>query len=169
LGYANVDDRGFLVRKNNNPATDVQWLPGQPEPGDLGWNWDTYYGVFASSYTRDGWIGNEVYEVAWHNTGNISGEPPLDPCYTIILGISDPKNGEPSQPPQLVWQGNLHIGTIVGGVIELPMVEEPGAVTPDSSGHNYGASAGIIVGAIVGTIALISAAWYVRRRRTKAI
>jgi hypothetical protein len=57
----------------------------------------------------------------------------------------------------------------VGGIAELPGIEEPGAVTPDSSGHNYGALAGIIVGAIVGVIMLISAAWYIRRRRTKAI
>jgi len=57
----------------------------------------------------------------------------------------------------------------VGGIVELPGIEEPGAVTPDSSGHNYGALAGIIVGATVGVIMLISAAWYIRRRRTKAI
>ena len=57
----------------------------------------------------------------------------------------------------------------VGGIVEFPDIEEPGAVTPDSSGHNYGALAGIIVGATVGVIMLISAAWYVRRRRTKAI
>jgi len=57
----------------------------------------------------------------------------------------------------------------VGGIVELPGIEEPGVVTPDSSGHNYGALAGIIVGATVGTIMLISAAWYIRRRRTKAI
>jgi hypothetical protein len=109
LGYANVDDRGFLVRKNNNPATDVQWLPGQPEPGDPGWNWNAYHGVFASSYTRDGWIGNEVYEVAWHNTGNIGDEPPLDPCYTMHVGIRDPTCGH-AGAPELVWEGDLHIG-----------------------------------------------------------
>jgi len=57
----------------------------------------------------------------------------------------------------------------VGGIVEFPQIEEPGAVTPDLSDHNYGALAGIIVGAIVGTITLISAVWYVRRRRTKAI
>jgi len=57
----------------------------------------------------------------------------------------------------------------VGGVVDLPGIEEPGTVTTDSSDHNYGALAGIIVGAIVGVIMLISAVWYVRRRRTKAI
>jgi hypothetical protein len=58
---------------------------------------------------------------------------------------------------------------VVGGIVEFPQMEQPGAVTPDSSGHNYGALAGIIIGAIVGVIMLISAVWYIRRRRTKAI
>jgi len=57
----------------------------------------------------------------------------------------------------------------VGGIVEFPQIEEPGTAIPDSSDHNYGALAGIIVGAIAGVIALISAVWYVRRRRTKAI
>jgi len=56
----------------------------------------------------------------------------------------------------------------VGGIVELPGIEEPGATVPYSSGHNYGALAGIIAGATVGVTALISAAWYIRRRRTKA-
>jgi len=57
----------------------------------------------------------------------------------------------------------------VGGIVELPQLEEPGTVTPNLSDHNYDALAGIIVGAVVGVIALISAVWYMRRRRTKAI
>lgn len=57
----------------------------------------------------------------------------------------------------------------VGGIAEFPQIEEPGTAIPDLSDHNYGALARIIVGAIVGTIILISAVWYVRRRRTKAI
>jgi len=74
-----------------------------------------------------------------------------------------------SQSPE-VWEVSLMEPLpAVGGIVELPQIKEPGAVTPDSSGHNYGALAGIIVGAIVGTIMLISAVWYVRRRRTKAI
>lgn len=56
----------------------------------------------------------------------------------------------------------------VGGIVEFPRLEEPGAVTPDSSGHNDGAAAGIIAGAIAGVTALISATWYIRRQRTKA-
>ena len=66
---------------------------------------------------------------------------------------------------------DIHISSApaVGGIVKFPQMEQPGAVTPDSSGHNYGALAGIIVGATVGVIMLISAAWYIRRRRTKAI
>ena len=56
----------------------------------------------------------------------------------------------------------------VGGIIETPQIEEQGIVTLDLSEHNYGASAGIIAGAIAGVIMLVSAAWYIRRRRTKA-
>lgn len=56
----------------------------------------------------------------------------------------------------------------VGGIITPPQIEEPGAATPDSSGHNFGAPAGIIAGAIAGVTALIGAVWYIRRRRTKA-
>jgi len=56
----------------------------------------------------------------------------------------------------------------VGGIVETPQIEEPGTAIPDSLEHNYGASAGIIAGAIAGVTALISAAWYIRRRRTKA-
>jgi len=56
----------------------------------------------------------------------------------------------------------------VGGIVEFPQIEEPGTATPDLSEHNYGALAGIIAGAIAGATALISAAWYIRRRRTKA-
>lgn len=65
-------------------------------------------------------------------------------------------------------QGYYEPEGIVGGIAEFPQLEEPGAVPPDLSEHNYGALAGIIVGAVVGTIALIGAVWYVRRRRTKA-
>lgn len=57
----------------------------------------------------------------------------------------------------------------VGGIVELPQIEEPGTATPDLSDHNYGALAGIIAGAIASVIALISAVWYIRRRRTNAI
>lgn len=56
----------------------------------------------------------------------------------------------------------------VGGVVEVPGMGEPGAATPDLWEHDYGASAGIVAGAIAGVIALTGAVWYIRRRRTKA-
>lgn len=52
----------------------------------------------------------------------------------------------------------------VGGIVEFLQIDEPEAATPDLSGHSSGASAGIIAGAMVGVTALISAAWYIRRR-----
>ncbi len=53
----------------------------------------------------------------------------------------------------------------VGGIIELPQIEEPGIAIPDSSGHNYALLAAIVAGAVIG---IIGTAWYIRRRRTKA-
>lgn len=41
-----IDDRGFIARLNDDPATDVHWLPGMPEPGDPGWNWAAWHYVF---------------------------------------------------------------------------------------------------------------------------
>lgn len=57
----------------------------------------------------------------------------------------------------------------VGGIIEFPQLEEPETAIPNSSGHNRDASASITAGAIAGAAVLIGAAWYIRRRRTKAI
>lgn len=87
------------------------------------------------------------------------------------IGISSNHTVEFVAPTVGLGSGAIAKVTLpaVGGIVEFPQLEEPEAVTPDLSDHNYGALAGIIVGAIVGTIALIGAAWYVRRRRTKAI
>lgn len=47
-GYTALnDDGGFLVRLNNDPSTDRIWTPGDVQPGDPGWNFANYYGVFA--------------------------------------------------------------------------------------------------------------------------
>jgi len=113
-------------------------------------------------------------------SGNLTGELQLPVSWTSIYTGTNYLEifplDEPSGPMVL---NNLELSSgpineiekqsAVGGIVETPQIEEPGAVTPDSSGYNYGALAGIIVGAIVGTITLISAAWYIRRRRTKAI
>lgn len=52
IGAANYpnginDDGGFLVRLNDDPATDRIWRPGMPEPGDAMWRFEDFYGVFA--------------------------------------------------------------------------------------------------------------------------
>ena len=71
-----IDDRGFIARLNDDPTTDVQWMEGMDEPGDPGWNWDDWYGVFGrhsfgSSFQDSGIdpdpenaVPHEVYEVA---------------------------------------------------------------------------------------------------------
>lgn len=87
------DDRGFIVRLDNDPQTDVQWLPGDPEPGDLTWVWKDYHGFYGrfnfnetSRLFQVPWVNdymsvmnkmpgagapNEVYEFALH--GGIGG------------------------------------------------------------------------------------------------
>lgn len=40
------DNGGFLVRLNGDPSTDRIWNVGDPEPGDPGWDFANYYGVF---------------------------------------------------------------------------------------------------------------------------
>ncbi|MDX1998059.1 MAG: hypothetical protein SF066_10105 [Thermoanaerobaculia bacterium] len=52
IGSANYptgfdDDGGFLVRLNYDPSTDKRWKPGMPKPGDAGWDFTKFYGVFA--------------------------------------------------------------------------------------------------------------------------
>lgn len=71
-----IDDRGFVARLNDDPATDVHWKEGMAEPGDSGWDWDDWYGVFGrhtfGSNFQDAGIDldpenaipHEVYEVA---------------------------------------------------------------------------------------------------------
>jgi Zn-dependent metalloprotease len=114
--YTSLDDRGFLVRKNGDPATDRHWLPGDPvnypQPGDPTWNPNDYYGVFAyAGFNNSGYTtghratpttNNEVYELAYYNTrlDQIStilcqsgvGSCPT-PCCPPVGGLSDPKGG----------------------------------------------------------------------------
>ncbi len=42
-----IDDRGFIARLDGDPLTDRHWFPGDPEPGDPGWDWDDFHGCFA--------------------------------------------------------------------------------------------------------------------------
>jgi len=100
---------------------------------------------------------------------------PPEGQYDVETG-SDTDDGGELELTMEFYLSNSNVGDgefdclLVGGVAEFPQIEEPGTAIPDySSEHNYGPLAGIIVGAIVGTIILISAVWYIRRRRTKAI
>ncbi|MCH2170697.1 hypothetical protein MK489_07920 [Myxococcota bacterium] len=82
IGTANYpdgidDDGGFLVRLNEDPSTDRFWRPGDPEPGEVGWDFADYYGVFArggfnASAWRNGianrYVEQEIYE--WSITMN---------------------------------------------------------------------------------------------------
>jgi hypothetical protein len=66
IGTANYphgfnDDGGFLVRLNHNPATDRRWMPGDPEPGDTGWDFAKYYGVFAKAgFDNSAFVNNYI-------------------------------------------------------------------------------------------------------------
>ncbi len=74
IGNNWIDDRGFVVRVNDDSTTDRHWFPGMPEPGDAVFDWATWYGVFGTSgfnnsaFTNglplalDG--ANEIYELA---------------------------------------------------------------------------------------------------------
>lgn len=127
LGYANVVDEGFIVRLNNNPATDIHWLPGMPEPGDAAWVWNTYYGFFGSAGFNDSAFqaglplsvngaANEVYEVALYGQAlpwiQVSGGG-FTPCVTtVIRTVSDPKNGNPSLTIEIKVDGPGHVNVI---------------------------------------------------------
>jgi hypothetical protein len=94
----NDAEGSFIVRVFDDPTTDVHWFPGDPEPGDPGWDWSDYYGAFGSYgfnnsfYTtgldpRSGYEGdNEVYEWAfyWGHPGN---ETYPDPDSVLLPGL----------------------------------------------------------------------------------
>ena len=137
LGYTDVDDRGFIVRKNGDPLTDKHWFPGDPEPGDPGWVWDDYYGFFGMAGFNDSAYDNgiplsvngednEVYELAIY--GGIPESPvePLGPfvrCQTTLtVGIIDPENGRPSQQQVSLISGSAHFNTPEPGQLGLLII-----------------------------------------------
>lgn len=131
LGYTSVDDRGFIVRLNNNPATDFHWLPGMPEPGDLLWNWNDTYGFFgAGGFNNSTFVENlpingggtlgEVYETALYGGAQVwldatgggggGGGGGFTPCSTTIKRIiKDPKRGAPAQVLEIKIDGPGHV------------------------------------------------------------
>ncbi|MCK4333170.1 T9SS type A sorting domain-containing protein [candidate division WOR-3 bacterium] len=115
----NDAETSFIVRVYDDPTTDVHWFPGDPEPGDPGWDWSDYYGVFASYgfnnsfFTtgldpRAGYEGsNEVYEWAfyWGHPGDEfhpdpdtvflpqgPAPPVLDSLEILVVVIDPPKD-----------------------------------------------------------------------------
>ena len=112
-----IDDRGWVARANDDPSTDVHWMRGMDEPGDPGWDWDAWHGVFGrhtfgSSFQDTGIdsdpenrVPHEVYEVAVHDPNprdrsvQPDGSPPDDDAkpwclwwewVTIDLPVSRP-------------------------------------------------------------------------------
>ncbi|MBL9086828.1 MAG: hypothetical protein JNM10_06765 [Planctomycetia bacterium] len=94
-----VDDRGFIARLGGDPATDRHWFPGDPEPGDAGWDWDDFYGCFARAGFNDTFTttgtdpvpahagNNEVYEWCFHESAVV---PPLLECTNVRVELVDP-------------------------------------------------------------------------------
>jgi len=93
----NDEEGSFIVRIFDDPATDVHWFPGDPEPGDEAWDWADWYGAFGSygfnnSFfttgldTRAGYEGdNEVYEWAFY-WGHPGDETHPEPDTVVLPG-----------------------------------------------------------------------------------
>ena len=102
LGLPFVDDRGFLVRVNNDPTTDVQWFPGDLEPGDPLFDWADYHDFFGTyGFNNSVWDmglpnsvdgADEVYEVAFRRPGG-----GFDTCSTLEFEICDPSGRDPKR------------------------------------------------------------------------
>jgi len=136
-------------------SDDADWLECNPSSGTSIGEHD----LITVNYQTSSLVAGD-YSATITITGQLISNPPASPP----AGGLFTKSASATLPVTLTITEPA-----VGGIVELPGVEEPGAAIPDLSDHNYGALAGIIVGAIVGVIMLISAVWYIRRRRTKAI
>jgi len=89
------DDGGFLVRLNDDPTTDRIWLPGDPEPGDLDWDFADYYGVFAKG--------------GFNNSAGTTGMSPVTDAreiyeFSITLNMDEALGGIPGVP--FDWSDN---------------------------------------------------------------
>ena len=111
---ASFDDRGFLVRLNGDSLSDFHWLPGDPEPGDSGWDGDAAHYCFAAGgwntsavdygYRTNQPSPNMVYE--WVFMNNISASMIRDSyyecgyVYETKLVVIDPY--EPPVPVEVI-------------------------------------------------------------------
>jgi hypothetical protein len=91
-----LDDRGFIARLNDDPETDVHWLPGMPEPGDRAWVWEDWHWVFGRRTFGKSFqdqridtdpennVDHEVYEFCAYNPKwTREGDPPPPPPWCI--------------------------------------------------------------------------------------
>jgi len=131
------DDGGFLVRLNNDPSTDKQWKPGDAKPGDPGWDFADYYGVFAYGGFNDsahskGYSSvvepREIYE--WSITMN-----------TIGIGIPGGGNGGgngESNPPapgicSPIWEHYTKLSQVKDPTTAMQGYGTLGGYIPNSS------------------------------------
>jgi len=110
-----IDDRGFIVRLNGDPTTDVHWLEGMPEPGDGGWDWASHHHLFGrSSFGQslqaagldadpENAVDHEYYEIARHRPDWASGPASPDEWWDLAgaaavpLHVAESKDGVPVQ------------------------------------------------------------------------
>ena len=130
-GNGNIDDSaGFIVRLNDDASTDVRWTVGMLMPGDVGFNWEDYYGFFGMAgfnnsafdqgliYAADG--ENEVYEVALYGEAFGTGSTPFVPCSTDLARlVTDPDKGIASTPLVTQMEGISHVNVPAPAAILL--------------------------------------------------
>jgi len=84
-----INDVGFIVRKNNDPSTDVHWFPGDPSPGDPDWDpnplTNKYYGCF----------GNWNFSDSFYTTG-LDASPYRNEEYEWSVTL-------PEEQPWCIW------------------------------------------------------------------
>lgn len=93
-----IDDRGFIARLNDDPSTDVHWFETDPEPGDAGWDWETWHYVF----------GRRSFGQSFQETG-LDPDPENAVDHEVYEACSwrpdyDPDDDDPPPPFCLWWE-----------------------------------------------------------------
>lgn len=88
-GANGIDDRGFVVRLDGDPSTDRHWFPGDPEPGDSGWDPEDFYGCF----------GRASFGQSFQDVGLDLDPADAAPHETYEVACTYP----PAEPPQDSW------------------------------------------------------------------